>query len=328
MPFPARFIVVMVTGLCALPAAHAQNYPARPVRMLVGTAPGGPQDAIARGVGQVLTQKLGQPFVIENRVGADGIIAGEACARAQPDGYTICSNDNWAIALNPLTHLKLPYDPVRDLTPIIHYGFLAAAILAHPSVPANSMPELLELARAKPGTITWGSYGISSASNLYMEWLKNARGITFLNVPYKSAGLVWPAMLAGEVQISYLAVGLAAPTVKAGKAKALAVIGPSTRSPIMPEVPTYSEAGLEFNIGTWFGLFAPSGTPREIVSRPNAEIARELFNNPPARERFLTGIGMAIELPAGGPPEAFAELIGREREKLAKIVKIVGIKPQ
>jgi tripartite-type tricarboxylate transporter receptor subunit TctC len=283
---------------------------------------------IARASAQILGQGLGQQFVVENRVGADGIIAGEACAKATPDGYTVCTNDNWAMALNPLTHAKLPYDPMKDLAPVIHYGTLAVAVLARPALPQNSMKEVFDTLKASPGKISWGSYGVSSATNLYMEYFKRAKGIEFLNVPYKSASLTFPAMLAGEIDMAYLAIGLAAQSVKSGKAKALAVVGPSSRSPILPDVPTWNEAGMELNIATWFGLFAPSGTPRDIIGRLNAELARGLFNNPQAKEKFLTGIGMAVEPPAGGSPEALGALVIAEHDKLSKLVKLIGIKPE
>jgi tripartite-type tricarboxylate transporter receptor subunit TctC len=322
----ARILVVLLA--CALPAAYAQNYPTKAVRVLVGTAAGGPQDILARGTAQVLTQALGQPYLVENRPGADSMIAGEACAKAVPDGYTICTNDNFAIALNPLTRIKLAYDPLQDFAPVIHYGYLAVAILGRPSLPGNSMKEVLEYVKANPGKISWGSYGVSSATNLYMEWLKNAKNIVFLNVPYKSASLTFPAMLAGEIDMAYLAIGLAAQSVKAGKAKALAVVGPSERSPILPDVPTWKEVGLELNIATWFGLFAPTGTPREIIQRLNGELVKGMFNNPQVKEKFLTGIGMAVEPPAGGTPEALGALVRAEYDKLSKLVKIVGIKPE
>jgi tripartite-type tricarboxylate transporter receptor subunit TctC len=322
-----RALTLAALALATL-SAQAQTYPTRPVRVLLGVAAGGPQDAIARGSAQILQGALGQPFVVENRPGADGIIAGEACAKAPPDGYTICTNDNWAMALNPLTRLKLPYDPMKDLAPIIHYGTLSVAVLARPTVAQNSMKEVFDYLKANPGKVSWGSYGVSSATNLYMEYFKRAKGIEFLNVPYKSASLTFPAMLAGEVDMAYLAIGLAAQSVKAGKAKALAVVGPTQRSPILPDVPTWSEAGMELNIATWFGLFAPTGTPREAITRLNGELAKGLFNTPAMKEKFLTGLGMAVEPPAGGTPEQLGALVAAEHEKLTKLVKLIGIKPE
>lgn len=313
---------------CTLGTVHAQGYPTKSVRLLIGVAAGGPQDALARGSALVLSQALGQQFVVENRVGADGIIAGEACAKAAPDGYTICTNDNWAMALNPLTHAHLPYDPMKDLAPVAYYGTLAVAVLARPSLQQNSMREVFDYLKAHPGKISWGSYGVSSGTNLYMEYYKHAKGIEFLNVPYKSASLTFPALLGGEIDMGYLAIGLAAKAVQSGKVKALAVVGPAKRSPILPEVPTWKEAGMELNIATWFGLFTPTGTPREVISRLNGELAKGLFNNPAAREKYLTGIGMSVEPPAGGSPEQLGALVVAEHEKLSKLVKLIGIKPE
>lgn len=325
-PFAPALALCLVPMMSA--SALAQNYPAKPVRIIVGTVAGGPQDVIARGTASILSQSMGQPFVVENRGGADGLIGGEACARAPADGHTICTSDNWAIALVQHTKKSLPYDPQRDLAPIVHYGYLSVAVLARPNLPVNSFADVLGYLKANPGKISWGSYGTSSATNLYMEWFKNAKGIQFLNVPYKSASLTMPAMLGGEIDMAYLAIGLAAQNVKAGKAKALAVVGPSERSPILPEVPTWKEAGMEMNIATWFGLYAPSGTPRDIIGRLNAELSKGLFNNAGAREKFLTGIGMSVEAPAGGTPEALAALGRAELEKLGNIVKTIGIKPE
>ncbi len=319
---------IALLALSTTAALAQQPYPSKPVRVLLGVAAGGPQDIIARGSAQILGQALGQPFVVENRPGADSIIAGEACAKAAPDGTTICTNDNWAMALNPLTRLKLPYDPMKDLAPVIHYGTLTVAVLARPGLAQNSMKEVFDHLKANPGKISWGSYGVSSATNLYMEYFKRAKGIEFLNVPYKSASLTFPAMLAGEIDMAYLAIGLAAQSVKAGKAKALAVVGPSARSPILPDVPTWSEAGMELNIATWFGLFAPTGTPRDVIQRLNAELKKGMFDNAEARQKFLTGVGMAVEPPAGGTPEALGALVVAEHDKLSKLVKLIGIKPE
>lgn len=280
---------------------------------------------MARGTAQVLGQALGQPFVVENRVGADSMIAGEACARSAADGHMLCVIDSLGVALNPVIRAKMPYDPYRDLAPIAHYGYGVNGILVNPSVPANTLQELFELARSKPGTISWGSYGLASSANLYIEWLKNAKGISFYNVPYKAASLAFPAMLAGEVQVSFFNLGQAASAVKAGKAKALAVILPK-RSSLLPDVPTYKEAGLDIAIMTSFGLYAPAGTSREIIQRLNLELDHGLFNNAEMRQKFLLNQGLAIEPPAGGSPEDISAYLKAERENYANIVKIAKLR--
>jgi tripartite-type tricarboxylate transporter receptor subunit TctC len=305
-------------------AALAQTYPSKPVRLLVGTPAGGPADVLSRGAAQVLGQSLGQPCIVENRVGADTMLAGEACARSAPDGHTLCIQDN-ASVINTVTRAKMAYDLYQDLTPVVHFGFLGAAILVHPSVPASSWQELVALVKTKPESVSWGSYGLASTSNIYIEWLKKARNISFYNVPYKAASLAWPAMLAGEVQVAFFALGPAAQQVKAGKARALLVIT-DTRSAQMPDVPTYREAGLDLSLVPWFGLFAPTGTPRDIVLRLNAEVAKGLVNNPAMREKFLSSLGIQTDPPAGASPEALRSLMQAEREKYAAVVKVTALK--
>ncbi len=318
-------VLLAVLSASAVPLAlHAQNWPTHAVRILVGTPAGGPGDVVSRGAGQVLGQVFGQPFVVENRVGADGMIAGEACAHAAPDGYTLCTEDNYAVTVNPVIRSKMAYDPLRELVPIVLFGYLNAAILVHPSVPANTLKELFDLAKAKPNTITWGAYGLNSSSHFYIEWLRNADGIQFYNVPYKAASLAFPAMLAGEVQVAIFAVGPASQQVKSGKAKALAVTT-GRRSSQMPDVPTYKEAGLDIDIGTWFGLFGPSGLPRELVNRLNAEIAKGIVNNPENRAKFLASQGIEVFGAAGRSPQEFAAILEPEKARFAKIAQVAKI---
>ena len=316
---------VAALSLCVLSGAIAQTYPAKPVRIISGIATGGPGDIGTRGAAQALAQTLGQPFVIESRLGAEGLIAGEACARAVPDGYSLCVFDGYQIALNPVVRVKMPYDGVRDLTPVMHLGFAPGAIIAHPAVPANTLKELFDLAKAKPNTVTWGSSGLASPSNLYIEWLKNARGITFNNIPYKSSQQAMQAVLAGEIQVTSFVAAAIAPQVRAGKLKALAV-PTSARSPHLPEVPTFKEAGMDVAITTWIGIMAPAATPKEIIQRVNAVIAKDLFNNAPMKEKFLTTAGLQVLPPAGGTPEQFAEFLKSEMEMFSSVVKITGVK--
>ncbi len=278
-----------------------------------------------RGVAELLGQSMGQPFLVENRVGAEGLIAGEACAKSTPDGSTLCFLSGVDIALNPVIRVKMPYDGVRDLTPVMHLGFAPAAIVVHPALPVSSLRELFDLAKAKPGTIAWGSSGLASPGNLYIAWLKNAKGISFYNVPYKSSFHAMQAVLAGEIQVtSYVASGVAA-HVKAGKLKALAV-PTSGRSPYLPEVPTFKEAGMEVAITTWYGMMAPSGAPKEIIQRLNGEIARLLFDNPSMKEKFLTRPGTLVLPPAGGSTDAFAAFLKAQLEMFSTLIRITGVR--
>ncbi len=324
MKLPGRIILAVMLGLLGAEAALAQTWPAKPVRIIIPTPPGGPLDNLTRAVAQSAAQVFGQPFLVENRVGADSIIAVEACAKSAADGLTLCSVDSFAITLNPVVRSKLPYDPDRDLAPVIQYGTLASALSVHPSVPAGSVRELLELARSKPGAVAFGTYGLASANHLYVEWLRNTRGIVFLDVPYKAASQAMQALLAGEVQVVAFALAPSMAQARAGKMRILAVAG-DERSPALPDVQSFKEAGLEVSIRTWFGMFAPAGTSREIIQRLNAEVARVLLA-PPFKEKFLTSQGMETSSPAAASPEAFAAYIKQERDMYANLVKVVGLK--
>ena len=316
--------VALFLALFAAFAAQAQTYPGTRVRIISSVAPGGPGDVATRGAAEGLARTLGQPFVVENRPGAEGMIAGEACAKSPADGYTLCLFNGHDIALNPFLRSRMPYDPARDLTPVMHLGFAAAAIVVHPSVPANSLQELFALAKANPDSINWGTSGLASPGHIYVEWLKNAQEIRFRNIPYKSALQGMQAVLAGEIQVTTYIAGIVAPQVKAGKFKALAV-ATSQRSPYLPEVPTFREAGMEFAILTWYGMMAPVRTPREIVQRVNSVIAAELFAVPAMREKYLTIPGTQVDPPAGASPEAFGEFLKSQREMYARVVKAARV---
>jgi len=322
-----RFCLVLCS-MCAAALAwesvSAQSYPSRQVRILVGTPAAGPVDMLARGTAQVLAPLLGQPVIVENRVGADSMIAGEACAKSAPDGHVLCAIDSLGIALNPVIR-KMTFDPYRDLTPVVHYGYIGSAFLVHPSLPVNSMRELLELAKANPETITFGSWGVASGPNLYIEWFKNAKGIVFRNISYKAASQAFPAMLAGEIQVAFYSAGAAAGAVRAGRAKALAVTL-SRRSSHLPDVPTWKEAGLDIGLVTSVGLYAPAGTPQGIILRLNREIASGLIHNAEMRAKFITSQGLEVDPPAGGSPEEMAAAMLLEREKWAGVVKAAKLK--
>ena len=321
-------ITVFLTSACTIQIASAQNYPNKPVRIFSPWAAGGPGDLVTRGAAQELAAALGQPFVVETRVGADGMIVGEAGSKTAPDGYNLTGCDQQVMAINPFVHASMPYQ-IRDLAAVVHYGFLVSALHVSPSLPVSTLPELLELARSKPGTIAWGSFGAASASNFYIEWLKSTRNIQFLNVPYKGASFAWQGLLAGDVQVAYFAVGPAAAAAKAGKIKSLAIML-GKRVPQMPDVPSYLESpGLDFPlVVTWFGLCAQAATPKPIVQRLNAEVSRRLLANEALRGKFMTSQGLGMDTPSGESPEAFEKFLAAELEKYAKLAKLSGITPQ
>jgi tripartite-type tricarboxylate transporter receptor subunit TctC len=312
--------------LCAATGAIAQSYPSKPSRVIQPTAPGGPSDINARGIAQVLADALGQPFVVENRPGADSIIGNEACARAAPDGYTLCTSSAGAYSLNPLIRAKMPYEPLRDLAPVICTGLIYGVFIAHPSLPASSLNEVFEMLKAKPRSISFATAGLTSVPTLYVAYLKAARGIEFLDVPYKVQTQGATAVLSGETMMTMFGVGQVAPLLKAGKVKALAM-NMRIRSPLMPQVPTFEEAGMDINLRNWFGLFVPAGTPREIILRLNAEVNKGLLQNAAMREKFLTAAGLEVEAPAGESPEAYMAFLKGDREYHAKIIKVIGIQP-
>ena len=254
-----------MAGVLFMQAAGAQGYPSRAARLIIPTAPGGPLDTMSRGLAQSLNQALAQPFVVENRVGADGAIALEACARSAPDGMTVCVMDSWPIVLNPALNARLSYDPERDLAPIIHCGTLGSALVVHPSVQANSLRELLELAKAKPNTISFGTYGLASNTYFYVEWLKKAKGIVFLGVPYKAATQAMQAVLSGEIQVFAFGLGQSIVQAKAGKVKILAVAG-EERSPSLPDTPSFKESGMELSMRTCSECLRPPQHQRTLFN--------------------------------------------------------------
>jgi tripartite-type tricarboxylate transporter receptor subunit TctC len=298
----------------------AQTYPAKPVHVIVPHQVGAASDLVARGMGQFLSQKMGQPFVIENRVAANGIVGLENLARSAPDGYTISVTNMGAISINPAIYTKLTFDPLKDFAPVANIGAQDIVLMVHPSVPANTMQELIALAKAKPGSLTWASLGYGSHQHITVEWFRT-RGIDFHHVPYKSGPQATTAIVSGEVQILQIGTGQSVPMVRSGKLKGIAVTN-SARSSFIPDLPSFKEAGLEWAVTTWNGVFAPAATPREIVRRLNADI-NGLLADPGFKAKVLAG--SMIE-PAGGTPEEFAAFLRADRQRFAEVAKLAAIK--
>ena len=309
-----------------LPPAYAQGWPAKTVRIIVPHPTAGPVDVPPRGAAQALSQSLGQPFIIENRDGGDGIIGAEACAKAAPDGYTFCATASSVIIINPLMRSKLPYEPARDFAPVVNFGALNSVFVVNASVPANTLAELVELAKAKPNALTFATLGSTSLGPIFIGWVKNDRGAQFYQIPFKSTIQGLQAAISGEVNIATYAANAVAPQVKAGKIKALAVTG-TRRSSFLPDVPTVREAGFAFDFRSWVGLFAPAATPKEIVRRMNAEIAK-LLADASFREQFITRAGLEADEASGKPPEDFTEFLKTDRELIGKLVGMAGIPKQ
>lgn len=309
----------VLLGVMAAPVI-AQTFPAKPVRILSSGGPGGNNDTQTRGLAQFLGDRLGQSFVVENRTGAGGMIAGEACAKATSDGYTLCTFGVNAITWNPALLLKMPYDPGRDLTGIAHTGFVDSILTAHPSVPANSLSELLAYAKSKPGAITWASFGLNSSGHFYTEWLRRFRDTQVVHVPYKSSILAQQAVIAGEVHVNSYAAGQAMAQIRAGKVKALSV-NSDKRLPELPNVQTEGEAGMDLPLGTWFGLLAPAATPREVQVRLNTEVNR-IMSDAGFIDKFMTRLGFTG---ANMDVDQFAAFLRKQRTDFQKFATDMGL---
>ena len=295
-------------------------YPNRPIKMMVVSAAGGILDTIGRIVATGISPNLGQVVVVENRAGAGGIPGTEVVARAAPDGYTIGSVAT-SHSINPSLYPKMPYDTLRDLVMVSHTVNLKNVLVAHPSVPANSVKELIALAKSRPGTLTFASAGNGQSNHLSGEIFKSMAGIDMIHVPYKGSAPGLTDTVAGSTSIMFVDILSALPHIKSGRLKALGVTG-AVRSPALPDVPTIQESGLpDFNGNTWLGMVAPAGTPREIVMRLSAETSKVL-NAPDMRERLLA---QGVE-PVGSTPEQATAHLEAEMKRYAAAVKASGAK--
>jgi tripartite-type tricarboxylate transporter receptor subunit TctC len=327
LKFVMQGAALLIAGaICNYAAAQAQNWPTKPVRVIIPHPAGGPADVPPRAMAQVLGPIWGQPLVIENRLGADGIIGAEACAKAAPDGYTLCYMSNGITVVNPILVSKMPVDMERDFIPIVHTGTLHSVVMAHPSLPVGSMQQLIAAAKAKPDAIPYGTYGQINLAYFVYQWLKVKNGASFLQVPYKGATQALQALLAGEVQVAGYALGQAQTHVKSGKVKPLAV-NSEKRLPSLPDVPTLRELGIEVDYRSFFGFYAPTATPDPVIRRVNAEVAK-LVKDPQFAGKYIVPQGFETDSPAAGSPEDFARMLRAEREEFRKLVKEIGLKPQ
>lgn len=301
--------------------AQAQEYPAKPVRVLVGVPPGGVTDLAARLVLPRVAETLGQTFVIENRPGAIGSLAGRVVATAPADGYTLLMGSSADMAIGPSLLRDLPHDTQKDFTGVAPVSSTAMTISAHPSLPANTIPELIRLAKAKPGSLAYASAGNGTVNHIVGEWFKNVAGVSITHVPYRGGGPATQDLLAGQVPLGMIAVSNATPLVKAGKLKVLAVTS-GKRVPFQPDWPTVAEAGFpDFHATVWVALFAPAGTPREVIARLNREVNAAL-KLPEIRERFNT---QGAEV-TGGSPEDLNNLLRDDAARYARLIQQFGIK--
>ena len=307
--------------LAALPAT-AQNYPVRPVRVIVPFAAGGNTDITARAIGARLAEVFGQQIVVENRPGGATNIGTELVAKAPPDGYTILMGGA-TNAINMSTQAKPPYDTLRDFAPVILCVKGANVLSMHPSVPAKNLKELIALARARPGQLNFASSGLGSSNQMAGELFKMMANINIVHVPYKGNAPALTDTMAGHVEMMFSGVPALIPHIQSGRLRAIA-IGSLKRFTAIPEVPTFDESGVKgYEATTWFGLMAPVRTPKDIVGRWNAEVGK-ILASPDLKGRFIND---GLE-PMGGTQEEFGRFIRSEIEKYAKVVKATGMKPQ
>jgi tripartite-type tricarboxylate transporter receptor subunit TctC len=321
-----KWLGVLIVLLCLHGAAAAQTqpYPQRPITFIVAAAAGGVTDVVARALGQELSRSWGQPVVIENKGGAANILGTEAVAKAEPDGYTLLVVEAGAFTINPTIYPKnrLPYDTQRDFIPITGLVRINQAILADKSLPVASVSDLIALAKSKPGQLTYGTAGIGTAPHLNMALFESMAGVQLQAVHYRGAAPALDDLIGQHINLMVLAVSSALPSFRAGQIKLLG-IGSAKRLPQLPDIPTVAESGVPgYLANTWFGLFAPAGTPRDIVMKLDAEV-QGIFNDPAFRARFLDP--QMYESMAASPEE-FAAYIKAEQEKWAKVIHAAGIK--
>lgn len=313
--------LIAYTAIAAGTATAQPNYPAKAIRFVVPFPAGGPLDIVARTIGQELNKSWNQPVIIDNRPGAGGNIGADFVAKSPADGYTILMGAVSTHAINVTLYSKLPYDPIKDFAPVTLITSVPNVLVLHPSVPAQNVRELIALAKARPGQLNFASGSTGSAGHLAGELFKSMAGVDMAHIPYKGAAPAVIDLLGGHVSLMFDNLASALPNIKAARVRALAVTT-LQRSPLLPQLPTISEAGLRgFDISTWFGIFAPAGTPPDIVAKLHGEIVRVL-HAPETRERLAT---LGAE-PVGNKPDEFAAFIKTEIPKYAKIIKASGAK--
>jgi tripartite-type tricarboxylate transporter receptor subunit TctC len=317
-------LAAVATCCVFLPAtATAQQFPARPVRIIVAFPPGGGTDIVARILAQKLSESWGQQTIVDNRAGASGVIGTEAAARAAPDGYTWFMGTMGNLTVNQHLYQKMPVDPQRDLTALTEVVAVHFVMVAHPSLPAKSVKELIALAKARPGQINYSSSGPGGAPHLAGELLKSMAGINLVHIPYKGSGPSFVDLLGGQVSLTMDSLLQALPYIRAGRLKALAVLG-SKRSPLLPQTPTVAESGVPgFELTNWFGLVVPASTPRELIARLYGDVSKAIAQSD-VRDK-IQSMGADV---VGSKPEEFAAFMRSETAKWAKVVKEANIRAE
>jgi tripartite-type tricarboxylate transporter receptor subunit TctC len=319
----APWLLLTCVAAANCQAAATDNYPSRPIRWIVPFSPGGPSDIIGRFFAMKLSDALGKQVVVDNRGGATGIIACEIAARSAPDGYTVLQGGASALTVNPHLHAKLPYNAQRDFRLVTQLVATPNMLVVHPSVPARSVKELIALAKAKPGQLTFASGGTGTSNHLSSEMLKYYAGVDLVHVPFKGTGPALTSVLGGQVQMMFSNMLPAMPHVRTGKLVGLAVTS-AKRSPAAPDLPTVAESGIPgYEATSWHGVVLPAATPSPIVKRLYTEL-RQITQQPDVKDRFAADGTQVI----GSTPEEYAAIVKSESAKWAKIIKAAGIKAE
>jgi tripartite-type tricarboxylate transporter receptor subunit TctC len=315
--------VAAAAGLCT-GSAEAQSWPSRPIRIVVPLPPGGSPDYCARLISEKLQPVLGQPLVVENKPGASGHIARDLVAKAPADGYTLLMTEASHV-ISAAVGAKLPYDPINDFQPIALVATIPFGLTVNSSMPVRSLKEFIEHAKASPRALTYGTAGVGSPHHFAVELLRASTGIDVVHVPYKGSAGIIPALLSGEIDFTIAAVNSLVPHFRSGKLRPIAMAG-SSRTALLPEVPTIAEAGPlpGFSMDVWLGVMAPAGTPRPIVDRLNGEINR-IFRDPQVIKERLNKVGLE---PLGSTPERMLEVMTAELAKYTKVARDARIKPE
>lgn len=313
-----HWIVLPLACAFAAATAHAQEYPSRPLRLVIPYAPGGPVDIVGRVVASRLNEAFGQQVIVDNRAGAGGNIALEIVAKAAADGYTLLMGANGPIAINPSLYRTMPVDTRRDLQPVSMVASSAMILVVHPTLPAASVKQLIALAKGRPGAINYASSGTGSTAHLSSELFNSMAGVKMVHVPYKGAGPALADLVGGQVQTMFTGISSTLPYVKSGRLKALAVSS-AKRLPILPELPTVAEDLPGYEVSTWYGVFTPAGAPAPVIERLHRTLVQAMAD-PDARTR-LAALGADT---LTNTPGEFAAAIDKERAKWAEIIKVSG----
>jgi len=319
--FGVGFGALLILSVLVSPIA-AQTYPNGPVHVIVPYSAGGLADALARTTGAKVSEALGVPVVVEDRPGASSIIGMEACAKAKPDGQTLCLTVADSLSYNPQLFAKLPYDPDKSFDPVVRLAWTNNLLVANAKAPFATYKEMIAYAKANPGKINWGTWGPATLPDLYLRWIAAHEGVNITAIPYGGAGKSNLAVYSGEVDITYMGFGVAGPQITAGKIKPLVTIG-DRHSPFMPELASLGEEGGDPGLAGYFGVFTPAGTPKAIVERLNAEFAKAAAD--PKVQEFYKISTLVWE---SNTPEQFAAFVKADRGAAAKVFKSIGVKPQ